>query len=319
MVTTLTHPDLVRSLVVVDIAPKDYGDLDRFVHYIEAMRAAAARRADRPRRRRGSGSPRSSPTPGCAASCCRTCAATARPGRGRPTSSCSPGMPPRGTDSQIADFPDTGAAPLRRTGRVARRWRLELRQGRRHRSDARPVPAGPAGRRQRASATGCTARRPRSSPRRCAGCCACCRPAEPCRWQCPPRHTRAMSTPAPDPVARVRATFEAIADDYDQSGVPFFVPTAEGLVEALAPQPGERVLDIGCGRGAATSLLARAVPALRGGGRDRPQPGDGRAHQGPPRRAGLRRARRGHGCRRPRPAAGLLRPRRLVAGAVLPA
>ena len=39
MVTTLTHPDLVRSLVVVDIAPKDYGDLDRFVHYIEAMQA----------------------------------------------------------------------------------------------------------------------------------------------------------------------------------------------------------------------------------------------------------------------------------------
>ncbi len=68
-----------------------------------------------------------------------------------------------------------------------------------------------------------------------------------------------MSSPAPDPVARVRATFEAIADDYDQSGVPFFVPTAEGLVEALAPQQGERVLDIGCGRGAATSLLARAV------------------------------------------------------------
>lgn len=39
MVTTLTHPALVRSLVVVDIAPKDYGDLDRFVHYIDAMRA----------------------------------------------------------------------------------------------------------------------------------------------------------------------------------------------------------------------------------------------------------------------------------------
>ncbi len=68
-----------------------------------------------------------------------------------------------------------------------------------------------------------------------------------------------MSTPAPDPVARVRATFETIADDYDQSGVPFFVPTAKGLVEALAPQPGERALDIGCGRGAATALLARAV------------------------------------------------------------
>ena len=39
MVTTLTHPGLVRSLVVVDIAPKDYGDLDRFVHYIDAMRS----------------------------------------------------------------------------------------------------------------------------------------------------------------------------------------------------------------------------------------------------------------------------------------
>ena len=39
MVTTLTHPDLVHSLVVVDIAPKDYGDLDRFVHYIDAMRS----------------------------------------------------------------------------------------------------------------------------------------------------------------------------------------------------------------------------------------------------------------------------------------
>ncbi len=39
MVTTLLHPRLVRHLVVVDIAPKDYGDLDRFRHYIDAMRA----------------------------------------------------------------------------------------------------------------------------------------------------------------------------------------------------------------------------------------------------------------------------------------
>ena len=68
-----------------------------------------------------------------------------------------------------------------------------------------------------------------------------------------------MSTPAPDPVARVRAIFEAVADDYDQSGVPFFVPTAEGLVGTLHPAPGERALDIGCGRGAVAVLLARAV------------------------------------------------------------
>ncbi len=38
MVTTLLHPELVRSLVVVDIAPRDYGDLDRFRGYIDAMR-----------------------------------------------------------------------------------------------------------------------------------------------------------------------------------------------------------------------------------------------------------------------------------------
>ena len=39
MVTTLLHPELVGYLVVVDIAPKDYGDLERFRHYIAAMRA----------------------------------------------------------------------------------------------------------------------------------------------------------------------------------------------------------------------------------------------------------------------------------------
>ncbi len=68
-----------------------------------------------------------------------------------------------------------------------------------------------------------------------------------------------MATPAADPVARVRATFDAVADDYDQSGVPFFGPAAQGLLEALDPQPGERALDIGCGRGAVTLGLARAV------------------------------------------------------------
>jgi pimeloyl-ACP methyl ester carboxylesterase len=39
MVLTLTDPDLVASLVVVDIAPKDYGSLDRFTGYIDEMRA----------------------------------------------------------------------------------------------------------------------------------------------------------------------------------------------------------------------------------------------------------------------------------------
>ncbi|MBM6400449.1 alpha/beta fold hydrolase [Phycicoccus sonneratiae] len=39
MVLTLAHPELVASLVVVDIAPKDYGDLDRFRGYIDEMLA----------------------------------------------------------------------------------------------------------------------------------------------------------------------------------------------------------------------------------------------------------------------------------------
>lgn len=39
MVLALAHPDLVERLAVVDIAPKDYGDLSRFDGYISAMRA----------------------------------------------------------------------------------------------------------------------------------------------------------------------------------------------------------------------------------------------------------------------------------------
>jgi ubiquinone/menaquinone biosynthesis C-methylase UbiE len=55
------------------------------------------------------------------------------------------------------------------------------------------------------------------------------------------------------------AMFDAVADDYDQSGVPFFATIAEGLVERLAPARGEHVLDVGSGRGAATLRLAERV------------------------------------------------------------
>ncbi len=58
---------------------------------------------------------------------------------------------------------------------------------------------------------------------------------------------------------RVGSMFDAVAETYDQSGVPFFQPIAAGLVEALAPRRGERALDIGCGRGAVTARLADAV------------------------------------------------------------
>ena len=65
--------------------------------------------------------------------------------------------------------------------------------------------------------------------------------------------------PAQDPRARISALFDAVADTYDQVGVPFFAPIGQGLVDALDPQPGERGLDLGCGRGAALLPLARAV------------------------------------------------------------
>jgi ubiquinone/menaquinone biosynthesis C-methylase UbiE len=62
----------------------------------------------------------------------------------------------------------------------------------------------------------------------------------------------------PSPVA---ALFDQIADEYDAVGVEFFKPVAEGLVKEVAARPGERVLDVGCGRGAAMIPLARAVGA----------------------------------------------------------
>ncbi len=62
-------------------------------------------------------------------------------------------------------------------------------------------------------------------------------------------------------VRRVAQVFDEIAENYDQSGVSFFGPIAGGLVELLDPQPGEHLVDIGCGRGAVTFPAARAVGA----------------------------------------------------------
>ncbi len=70
-------------------------------------------------------------------------------------------------------------------------------------------------------------------------------------------HDRAATRDAPR--ARISALFDAVADTYDQVGVRFFAPIGQGLVDALAPRPGERALDLGCGRGAALLPLARAV------------------------------------------------------------
>jgi ubiquinone/menaquinone biosynthesis C-methylase UbiE len=71
--------------------------------------------------------------------------------------------------------------------------------------------------------------------------------------------------PRPVPPAersrRVAALFDEVAATYDRGGVAWFGPIAERLVAQLAAAPGERALDLGCGRGAATFPLARAVGA----------------------------------------------------------
>ncbi len=60
---------------------------------------------------------------------------------------------------------------------------------------------------------------------------------------------------------RVAAMFDAIADTYDTVAVPWFGPIAAGLVDCVAPRPGERALDLGTGRGAALwPLAARVAP-----------------------------------------------------------
>jgi len=58
---------------------------------------------------------------------------------------------------------------------------------------------------------------------------------------------------------RVSELFDAVAATYDSVGVEFFKPIASGLVEALDPRPGDRTVDIGCGRGAVLFRLASAV------------------------------------------------------------
>jgi len=62
-----------------------------------------------------------------------------------------------------------------------------------------------------------------------------------------------------DQRSEVAAMFDRLAAGYDQTGVPYYAVIARGLVERLHVRPGERALDVGAGRGAATFPLAEAV------------------------------------------------------------
>ncbi|WP_421733541.1 class I SAM-dependent methyltransferase [Cellulomonas sp.] len=53
--------------------------------------------------------------------------------------------------------------------------------------------------------------------------------------------------------------FDRAADSYESVGVPWAEPIAARLVAELEALPGGRVLDVGCGRGAALGPLAAAV------------------------------------------------------------
>lgn len=62
----------------------------------------------------------------------------------------------------------------------------------------------------------------------------------------------------------VAEVFDGAASAYDRLDVEFFTPMGRRLVQLAAPAPGERVLDVGCGRGACLFPAAdRVGPAGR--------------------------------------------------------
>ena len=62
-----------------------------------------------------------------------------------------------------------------------------------------------------------------------------------------------------DPKADIAAVFDCAADDYGRQPTDFFTPAGRRLVELAAVSPGDRVIDVGAGAGAATMPAAEAV------------------------------------------------------------
>src|SRR5215208_3027826 len=66
-----------------------------------------------------------------------------------------------------------------------------------------------------------------------------------------------------DPVD-AKEMFDRAAATYDIAAFPFFTPFGEALVEFAQIQPRERVLDVGCGAGAALGPASRVAASATG-------------------------------------------------------
>src|SRR5436305_2966281 len=59
--------------------------------------------------------------------------------------------------------------------------------------------------------------------------------------------------------SRCWMSYDSVADTYQRVAVPWFTPMARDLIAAVAPVPGERVLDLGTGTGLVAALARVAV------------------------------------------------------------